>query len=63
MTTNIKTYQNLIGGEWKAASGGEIFENHNPANHDDLVGFFPKATEEDTQDAIASAAESEAGGN
>ena len=50
-----KTYQNLIGGEWKSAGNGELFENRNPAEPDEVVGLFPKASVEDTRAAIAAA--------
>ena len=55
MKTNPKTYQNLIGGEWKALSSGVLFENRNPADPDDVVGFFPKASVEDARAALACA--------
>jgi aldehyde dehydrogenase (NAD+) len=55
MKTNVKTYPNLIGGEWKATWGGELFENRNPANGDDIVGLFPKASVEDARSALAAA--------
>ncbi len=55
MKTNVKTYPNLIGGEWKATGGGELFENRNPADGDDVVGLFPKASVEDARSALAAA--------
>jgi aldehyde dehydrogenase (NAD+) len=55
MKTNVKTYQNLIGGEWKPAGRGELFENHNPADSKDVVGLFPKASVEDARSALSSA--------
>ncbi len=55
MKTNVKTYQNLIGGEWKATGGGELFENRNPADSEDVVGLFPKASVEDARSALAAA--------
>lgn len=55
MKTDNGTYQNLIGGEWTAAGSGDVFEDWNPANPEDLVGRFPKASAADTQAAIAAA--------
>ena len=55
MKNKPDTYQNWIGGEWVAASSGELFENHNPADRDDVVGLFPMASVEDTRRAIEAA--------
>lgn len=55
METDNNTYQNLIGGSWSAASSGDVFDDWNPANPEDLVGRFPKASVADTQSAIAAA--------
>jgi len=35
-----KKYQNHIYGEWVDALSGEIFENRNPANWNEVVGTF-----------------------
>jgi acyl-CoA reductase-like NAD-dependent aldehyde dehydrogenase len=55
MTTEAKNHRNLIGGEWLAAGRGEVFENRNPADPDEVIGLFPKATAEDTRQAITAA--------
>jgi acyl-CoA reductase-like NAD-dependent aldehyde dehydrogenase len=55
MKTNVKTYPNLIGGEWKATGSGMLFENRNPADSEDVVGLFPKASVEDARSALAAA--------
>jgi len=55
MTSTTKTYKNLIGGEWRAASSGDWFEDRNPAAMDDVVGVFPKASVEDARAAIGAA--------
>ncbi len=52
MTT---TFKNFIGGEWVAPVGGAYFENRNPADHDDLIGRFPRSDEQDVRAAVASA--------
>lgn len=53
-------FKNLIAGEWVDATGGETFENRNPANSDEVLGHFPAATKEDTERAIAAANEAKA---
>jgi len=52
--TDIKRFSNFIG-SWKTPKEGDFFENHNPADYNDVIGLFPMATLEDTKDAIASA--------
>ena len=52
--TNAKPYSNLIGGNWKAPNGSTL-ENHNPADYSEIVGLFPMATLEDTENAIDAA--------
>ena len=51
MTQNFANY---INGEW--VSGAKSFENRNPANTDELVGNFAKASARDMHDAAAAAA-------
>jgi 2,5-dioxopentanoate dehydrogenase len=51
----VKNYKNLIDGQWVDASSGETFENHNPANYDEVLGTFPMATAEDVESAIEAA--------
>ena len=41
--THVTTYDNYIDGAWVPASSGEVFENRNPANTDDLVGLFQRS--------------------
>jgi acyl-CoA reductase-like NAD-dependent aldehyde dehydrogenase len=53
----MKDYKNLIGGQWVDASDGATFENRNPANPSEVLGTFPRATQEDTHRAIAAAQE------
>jgi acyl-CoA reductase-like NAD-dependent aldehyde dehydrogenase len=55
MQSNPRTYQNLVNGEWKATGGGVVFENRNPADPEDIVGLFPKASVEDARNALSSA--------
>jgi aldehyde dehydrogenase (NAD+) len=49
-------FQNFVDGQWAASSSGAVFENRNPANHDDLIGVFQESTPADAERAIAAAA-------
>jgi len=49
------TYHNFIDGEWVPSVSGELFENRNPANTDDLIGVFQKSTSDDVKHAIDAA--------
>jgi len=51
------TFENFIGGSWRAAASGGTFENRNPANTDELVGHFAASGEEETTAAVTAAAE------
>ena len=50
-----RTFKNFIAGEWIAPSGGEYFNNVNPADTIDIIGRFPLSTEADVDRAVASA--------
>ena len=43
----MKKFSNYIGGKWVAPESGEYFENHNPADRDDVVGKFPLSDRRD----------------
>src|SRR5207247_7036488 len=49
------TYHNFIDGAWVPSVSGDLFENRNPANSDDLIGGFQKSTRSDVQQAIEAA--------
>jgi alpha-ketoglutaric semialdehyde dehydrogenase len=51
----MPTYHNYIDGAWVQSASGELFENRNPANHDDLIGLFPQSNERDVADAVEAA--------
>jgi len=53
MNMSTQTYRNYINGEWV---DGPTFENRNPANTDELVGNFVKATPADVAAAADAAA-------
>ncbi len=48
-------FKNYIGGEWRAASSAQTFENRNPANCEDLIGLFPASTDKDVSAATQAA--------
>ncbi|MGE5812898.1 MAG: aldehyde dehydrogenase family protein, partial [Acidobacteriota bacterium] len=54
-TLQATTYYNYIDGEWTSSSSGELFENRNPANTDDLIGVFQKSTAKDVDRAVDAA--------
>src|SRR5437868_15317875 len=49
------TYHNFIDGAWVPSVSGDLFEDRNPANTDDVVGVFQKSTAADVADAIDAA--------
>ena len=53
--TQATTYYNLIDGDWVPSVSGDLFENRNPANTDDLIGVFQKSSAADAQRAIEAA--------
>ncbi len=54
-TTAATTFYNLIDGEWVPSVSGDLFENRNPADTDDLIGLFQKSTAADAARAIDAA--------
>src|SRR5258708_31874566 len=58
MATAVSTSQtcrNFLNGRWVESSATLTSERRNPANLDEIVGFAPLSTREETRDAIASA--------
>src|SRR5512145_1947048 len=55
-TTQTRTFQNYIGGEWVDASTGETFDSTSPADGE-LIGVFPRSGAEDVDRAVAAAKE------
>ena len=49
------TYNNLIGGAWMPAKSGKTTLSLNPADHEDVVGAFPRSEAEDVDLAVAAA--------
>jgi alpha-ketoglutaric semialdehyde dehydrogenase len=54
-TATATTYYNLIDGDWLPSVSGDVFENRNPADRDDLIGLFQKSTAADAERAIDAA--------
>jgi acyl-CoA reductase-like NAD-dependent aldehyde dehydrogenase len=50
-----REYRNYINGEWVASKTGQVFENRNPADNDDLVGTFQDSNEDDLNAAVDAA--------
>jgi len=53
--SEVREYQQFIGGEWTAADGGGTFEDRDPFTGD-VVAHVPAGTRSDAERAIASAA-------
>ncbi len=53
--TPTSTFHNFIDGEWRSSVSGDLFENRNPANADDLIGVFQKSTRTDVEEAVDAA--------
>jgi aldehyde dehydrogenase (NAD+) len=51
----MKEFKNFIDGSWVAPSTGAYFDNHNPADTNDIVGKFPLSNAADVNRAVASA--------
>jgi len=54
-SSRTQTYLNFINGEWIPSASGEVFENRNPANSDDLIGLFQKSNAADVARAVEAA--------
>ena len=54
-TANLTTYHNFIDGSWVPSVSGDVFENRNPTNSQDLIGVFQKSTRDDVERAIEAA--------
>jgi alpha-ketoglutaric semialdehyde dehydrogenase len=55
-TTETRTFQNFVGGEWVDAASGETFESTSPATGE-TIGVFPRSGAEDVDRAVAAAKE------
>ena len=53
--SEVKTYQNLIGGEWVTSQADKFEASMNPADYREIVGYVPLSTVKDVDDAVQSA--------
>lgn len=53
--SEIPHYKNYINGEWVDTSSGKYIHDTNPANTDDMIGYFPSSTREEAISAIDAA--------
>ena len=51
----MSAYRNLIDGAWVTSASGDLFENRNPADRDDLIGTFQQSNAADAERAIDAA--------
>ncbi|GGK02513.1 putative aldehyde dehydrogenase YcbD [Lentibacillus kapialis] len=51
----LKTYLNFINGEWVASETGEVGTSNNPANQDEIIGFYQLSSSKDFDQAATSA--------
>ncbi len=58
MTKTIEkatTYHNYIDGKWVKSETGRTFASYNPANTEEVVGYFPQSSEKDLKAAVEAA--------
>jgi alpha-ketoglutaric semialdehyde dehydrogenase len=56
LSTQVRTYENYINGQWVNTVSGETFASLNPADKEQAVGYFQASTEDEATQAIESAA-------
>ncbi len=54
-TEQAQTYQNFIAGAWRASKSGATFSSTNPANTDEIVGYYQQSTIADLEETVAEA--------
>ncbi len=57
MAKKVPVYKNFINGKWVSSKSGKTFENVNPADTNDVIGYFQDSTPEDVNDAVQAAKE------
>lgn len=48
------TYLNYINGKWISSKTGKVYSSINPANTEEVLGYFQSSSEEDIETAISS---------
>ena len=56
-----QTYQNFIAGEWHTSKSGATFSSTNPANTDEIVGYYQQSTIADLEEAVEVARKAQPG--
>ena len=56
-----QTYQNFIAGEWRTSKSGATFSSTNPANTDEIVGYYQQSTIADLKEAVEAARKAQPG--
>src|SRR6202047_1130047 len=56
-TPTSQSCRNFINGRWVESSATRASERRNPANFDEIIGFAPLSTREETREAVAAARE------
>jgi alpha-ketoglutaric semialdehyde dehydrogenase len=56
-----QTHQNFIAGEWRNAKSGATFSSINPANTNEVIGYFQQSTAVDLEEAVAAARKAQPG--
>jgi len=51
----MSAYQNFVDGAWVTSASGNLFENRNPVDRDDLIGTFQQSSAADAERAIDAA--------
>src|SRR5438270_205724 len=54
-TEQGQIYQNFIAGEWRSSASGKTFSSTNPANTNEVVGYFQQSTIADLEEAVTAA--------
>ncbi|MCB1194716.1 aldehyde dehydrogenase family protein [bacterium] len=55
VNVTVEYFKNYIAGMWCDALSGEVFENRNPSNNDEVIGLFPRSNRQDIDAAVAAA--------
>src|SRR5699024_4660383 len=51
----VKTYRNFINGDWIASSTENVAASTNPANIEEILGYFQQSSKEDVDQAVEAA--------
>ncbi|MCX7829587.1 MAG: aldehyde dehydrogenase family protein, partial [Acidobacteria bacterium] len=57
MAKKAPVYKNFINGKWVASKTGKVFANVNPADTNDVIGYFQDSSPEDVDAAVKAAKE------